>query len=47
MSFKQIVVADFEYECEAGGLPEVLCMVAHVLNGKNFQHIADHPCVAR
>ena len=39
MSFKQIVVADFEYECKVGGLPDVLCMVAHVLNGKNFQHM--------
>ena len=24
---------------QVGGLPEVLCMVAHVLNGKNFQHM--------
>ena len=46
MSFKQIVVADFEYECEAGGLPHVLCMVAHVLN-EEPSACADHPYVAR
>jgi DNA polymerase I len=35
---KQIVVADFEYECEVGGLPHVLCLVAHVLDS-NLQHV--------
>jgi DNA polymerase-1 len=30
--FEQVVVVDFEYEIEDGGLPDVLCMVAYVLN---------------
>jgi hypothetical protein len=37
-SFGQIVVCDFEYEAEAGSLPNVLCMVAHVLDA-NLQHV--------
>jgi hypothetical protein len=36
--FEQVVVVDFEYEIEDGGLPNVLCMVAHLLNA-NLQHI--------
>ena len=35
--FEQVVV-DFEYEIEDGGLPNVLCMVVHLLNA-NLQHI--------
>jgi DNA polymerase I len=30
--FEQVVVVDFEYEIEDGGLPDVLCMVAYMLN---------------
>lgn len=30
--FENIVVADFEYEVGEGELPDVLCMVAHVLD---------------
>jgi hypothetical protein len=30
--FRRIVVLDFEYEIEDGGLPNVLCMVAYVLD---------------
>ena len=36
--FTQFVVADFEYEVLPGGLPNPLCMVAHVLN-ENLQHV--------
>jgi DNA polymerase-1 len=36
--FKTIVVLDFEYEVEAGGLPTVLCMVAYVLDAR-LQHV--------
>ncbi len=36
--FEQVVVVDFEYEIEDGGLPDVLCMVAHLLN-KNLQYL--------
>ncbi len=36
--FENIVVADFEYEVGEGDLPEVLCIVAHVLD-KNLQHV--------
>jgi DNA polymerase I len=36
--FRQIVVCDFEYECAPGGMPNPLCMVAHVLEG-NFRHV--------
>jgi DNA polymerase-1 len=35
--FTSVVVADFEYEASDGDLPNVLCMVAHVLN-ENLQH---------
>jgi DNA polymerase-1 len=37
-NFSTIAVVDFEYEVEDGGLPDVLCMVAHVLN-ENLQHV--------
>jgi DNA polymerase I len=37
-NFSQVVVADFEYECDDGNLPNVLCMVAHVLD-ENLQHV--------
>jgi DNA polymerase family A len=36
--FTNIVVCDFEYEVADGELPNVLCMVAHVLN-ENLQHV--------
>jgi DNA polymerase-1 len=36
--FRTIVVVDFEYEIVDGGLPNVLCMVAYVLDG-NLQHM--------
>jgi len=36
--FDQVVVLDFEYEIEDGGLPNVLCMVAYVLD-QNLQHV--------
>jgi hypothetical protein len=32
------VVLDFEYEIEDGGLPDILCMVAYVLD-QNLQHV--------
>ena len=35
--FTQVVVADFEYEVSSGNLPEVLCMVAYLLD-ENLQH---------
>jgi DNA polymerase I len=37
-NFGTIVVCDFEYEVAPGDLPNVLCMVAHVLN-ENLQHV--------
>jgi hypothetical protein len=37
-NFSTIVVCDFEYEIEPGGLPDVLCMVACVLN-ENLEHV--------
>ena len=37
-NFSTIVVCDFEYEIADGELPNVLCMVAHVLN-ENLQHV--------
>jgi DNA polymerase I len=37
-NFSQVVVADSEYECDAGDLPNVLCMVADVLD-ENLQHV--------
>jgi hypothetical protein len=36
--FSSIVVCDFEYEIAPGDLPNVLCMVASVLN-ENLQHV--------
>ena len=36
--FRTIVVCDFEYEVTPGDLPNVLCMVAYVLD-ENLQHI--------
>jgi len=36
--FRRIVVLDFEYEIEDGGLPYVLCMVAYILD-ENLQYI--------
>jgi DNA polymerase I len=37
-NFGHIVVVDFEYEVAAGELPNVLCMVAYVLD-ENLQHV--------
>ena len=37
-SFCQVVVADFEYEVDDGNLPDVLCLVAYVLDA-NLQHV--------
>jgi DNA polymerase-1 len=36
--FSTVVVCDFEYEVSDGDLPNVLCMVAHVLD-QNLQHV--------
>ena len=36
--FTSVVVCDFEYEVADGELPNVLCMVAHVLD-ENLQHV--------
>jgi hypothetical protein len=36
--FTSIVVCDFEYEITDGDLPNVLCMVAHVLDS-NLRHV--------
>jgi DNA polymerase-1 len=36
--FRRVVVLDFEYEIEDGGLPYVLCLVAYVLD-ENLRHI--------
>jgi DNA polymerase I len=36
--FTAIVVADFEYEIDDNGLPDVLCMVAYVLDS-NLRHL--------
>jgi DNA polymerase-1 len=36
--FTTVVVLDFEYEIAPGNLPDVLCMVAHVLD-ENLQHV--------
>ena len=36
--FRRIVVLDFEYEIEDGGLPNVLCLVAYMLD-ENLRHI--------
>ena len=37
-NFTTINVVDFEYEVDDGELPNVLCMVVHVLN-ENLQHV--------
>lgn len=37
-NFDQVVVVDFEFEADAGELPQPLCMVAYVLN-ENLQHV--------
>jgi hypothetical protein len=37
-NFGTIVVCDFEYEVEPGNHPDVLCMVAHVLD-ENLRHV--------
>ena len=37
-NFTTIVVCDFEYEVADGELPNVLCMVAYVLD-ENLQHV--------
>ena len=36
--FTTIVVADFEYEIDDNGLPNVLCMVAYVLDS-HLRHV--------
>ena len=36
--FRHTVVVDFEYEVEEGNLPNILCMVAYVLD-ENLQHV--------
>jgi hypothetical protein len=38
-NFKTIVVCDFEYEAADGELPQVLCMVAHVLD-EHLEHVS-------
>ena len=45
-AFARIVVLDFEYEIEDGGLPNVLCMVAYMLDCESPAH-RDHPTLAR
>ena len=37
-NFRNIVVCDFEYEVVDGGLPNVLCMVAYVLD-EHLRHV--------
>jgi hypothetical protein len=37
-NFGSVIVCDFEYEIADGGLPNVLCMVAYVLD-EHLQHI--------
>jgi hypothetical protein len=37
-NFSQVVVCDFEYEVADGNLPDVLCMVAYVLD-ENLRHV--------
>jgi DNA polymerase I len=37
-NFENIIVADFEYEVSDGDLPNVLCMVAYVLD-ENLRHV--------
>jgi len=36
--FSQTIVADTEYEIEPGNLPNLLCLVAYVLD-ENLQHV--------
>ena len=36
--FTSVVICDFEYEVAGGGLPNVLCMVADVLDAR-LQHV--------
>jgi hypothetical protein len=36
--FAQVIVADFEYEVRDGDLPDVLCLVAHVLD-QDLRHV--------
>ena len=36
--FRRYSIVDFEYEIPEGGLPNVLCMVAYILD-ENLQHI--------
>jgi hypothetical protein len=38
-NFKSVTVCDFEYEVAPGDLPNVLCMVAYVLN-ENLRHVS-------
>ena len=33
--FRRIVVLDFEYEIEDGGMPNVLCLVVYILDGSS------------
>ena len=40
-NFTRIVVCDFEYEIADGGLPNVLCMVAYVLD-EHLRHVCTH-----
>ena len=37
-NFRSVAVCDFEYEVEPGDLPDVLCMVAYVLD-ENLRHV--------
>ena len=37
-NFGSVVICDFEYESTPGGLPDVLCMVAYVLD-ENLRHV--------
>jgi hypothetical protein len=37
-NFGHVVVCDFEFECPPGALPDVLCMVAHILD-ENLQYV--------
>ena len=37
-NYRRCVVLDFEYEVEAGDLPNVLCMVAYVLD-EHLRHV--------
>jgi hypothetical protein len=37
-TFKHVIALDFEYEVEPGGMPNVLCMVAYVLD-EHLRHV--------